>query len=343
MISSFIIVGWITVFVAFIPAYHSFADWWYRFEIVRIRRQWVVHSSSPLASGKSTSTALETSKILLNSLCDLQVLTGTAIVISAAAQLPDISFYHEQIAINLWWFTLNSFWAARIEQFYNETELFSARLTLRRISILISVILGTAFQVKIDRREEKEWDIYNEGHCYLFKDDTSTWPWVAGAILYGLSLLLNIIPFGRPLLKRYETGVDRGQKVLIAWWFSAFHSVDSRLPPFNRKSTRLWPLLDFRLFQKGLSTLSVLLYFLLRETLALWSYGDGFYPLDMIAYIGFAIWNTFDILSLKVLNKQLIVGEQNKFGFGQVFPLVMMAASGFVAFDAVIGTLSFPL
>lgn len=110
-----------------------------------------MHSSSSLASGKFTSTALETSKILLNSLCDLQVLTGTAIVISAAAQLPDISFYHEQIVISLWWFTLNSFWAARIEQFYNETELFNARLTLRRISILVSVILGTAFQVKIDR------------------------------------------------------------------------------------------------------------------------------------------------------------------------------------------------
>jgi hypothetical protein len=80
-----------------------------------------------LGSAENTKTALETSKILLNSLCDLQVLTGTAIVISAAAQLPEISFYHERVAMYLWGLTLNSFWAARTEQFCNDTEVFNAR------------------------------------------------------------------------------------------------------------------------------------------------------------------------------------------------------------------------
>ena len=258
-------------------------------------------------------------------------------MIAAAAQLPEISCYHEQIAMNLWWTTLNSFWAARIEQFYDEAEMFTARVTLRRISIFASVVLGTTFQVVIEEREDSGWDRNAEGRCYLYKDDTSMWPWIVGTALYGLSLLLNIFPLGRPLLEGYARGFDRGQKILNSWCLSTFGGVGSRHSKLSKRSTRARSLLKSQWLQRLLSTVAVILFFLVRQFLALWSYGDGFYHLQTVAYIGFTAWNTFDNVSLKTLNKPLVVGGENKWGFGQVFPVVMIVAIGFVAFDAVLG------
>lgn len=304
----------------------------------------ILHFSSTRAvSEKFPSIAFEASNTLLGSLCDFQVLTGTAIVIAAMAQLPELSFYHEQVAICLWWVTLNSFWAARIDQVYDDAGWFSTRMTLRKIGIFISVVLGVTFQVIINNREERQWQFNEEGRCYLYEDDSSSWPWIVGGALYGLTLLLDILPFARPVVKAYVRKMDRGQKAINGWCLSTFDGAEHTVSIFNGKLANIWRLDESRPLQQALSTVSAIIFFLFRQFLAIWSYGDGFYPLNLIACIGFGIWDTFDVLTLKILNKPLIVGGENKWGFGQVFPVIMVAATVFAAVDAFIGTISFPL
>jgi len=52
----------------------------------------------------------------LDILCDIQVITGTAIMIAGIAQRDSLTFYHQQFVMSYWFLTLNSFWAARSGQ-----------------------------------------------------------------------------------------------------------------------------------------------------------------------------------------------------------------------------------
>src|SRR6266498_3774369 len=87
---------------------------------------------------------------LLDSLCDLQIITGVAIVIAGLVQMPEISYYHEQFVINYWTLTLNSFWAARPRYIYKDDKTRdytkSLRTLIRVVTILLSCVLSVAFQ-----------------------------------------------------------------------------------------------------------------------------------------------------------------------------------------------------
>jgi hypothetical protein len=52
----------------------------------------------------------------LDILCDIQVVTGTAITIAGIARRDFLTFYHQQFVMSYWFLTLNSFWAARSGQ-----------------------------------------------------------------------------------------------------------------------------------------------------------------------------------------------------------------------------------
>jgi hypothetical protein len=54
---------------------------------------------------------------LLEYLCDLQLLTGTAIIIAALVQREALSFYHRAIILDYGWLVFNSFWAARQDEY----------------------------------------------------------------------------------------------------------------------------------------------------------------------------------------------------------------------------------
>jgi hypothetical protein len=77
----------------------------------------------------------------------------------------------------------------------------------------------------------------------------------------------------------------------------------------------------------------VFLYWWVYQWLAVWSYGDGFYPFLWFAYIGFDIWNTFDTVTLVVLNRSLLQSSEYKWSFGQVLPLIMILAIGINVLD----------
>ena len=336
VIISFIVTAWITVLVASVPAFYQLSDW-----LCQIKAKFQQQPSVIITPKNSTPTPLlkETADNLLGSLCDLQIITGIAIVVAGLTQFPDISFYHENLAISYWWSTLNSFWAARIEYTEADFDDISRRVTMRRIGILISVILGLVFQCLITVREERDWDFLGHGACYLLHDNTSSWPWVVGTALYAVSLVFIIVPTTRVWMSGYSIRLDRGQAALLEWQQksiailrSEFHHPasgqhKSPLRGVYRKTICVLVLVA--------STLSVVTYWLLGQSVAIWSYGDGFGPLFIVAYICFLSWDTFDIIDLKVANKALIIGSETSWGFGQVLPMVLMAAIGYAAVDAI--------
>ncbi|KAM7205905.1 hypothetical protein V8F33_000735 [Rhypophila sp. PSN 637] len=77
----------------------------------------------------------------------------------------------------------------------------------------------------------------------------------------------------------------------------------------------------------------LLVVFLLCQWLAIWCYGDGFYPLLWFCYFGFNVWNTISVISLLIMNHPLVDHEEMDWGFGQVLPVVLLLAIVFVTLD----------
>lgn len=83
---------------------------------------------------------------LLSCLCDLQVITGVGIMLSAFAQWHVITYYHEQLVIQYWNLTLNSFWAVRVSYMNYDSADAPWRVGLRRLCVLVSCGLSTVWQ-----------------------------------------------------------------------------------------------------------------------------------------------------------------------------------------------------
>jgi hypothetical protein len=324
---SFIAVSWITIIVAMVPAYDELIhgedglSFWYN--LLRCRRS--LHKSrsnqEELPGSETTQrkrpefpVLLEAAKLLLGILCDLQVITGTAIVMAGFSQIHSISFYHEQLVITYWWMTLNSFWACRPEYMDENTKMDSVRITVRRAITLVSVMLGLAFQGYINHRERNaNWDDEVPGRCYNFSDGTSSWPWVVGGALYAIALLLVISPITRPGVLWYHN-----KSIELQRWLYERCGKEC----FFFMMT--WSLREFIMLV--LTIFGFAFWWGLRVFLSVWSYGDSDYPFFLLFYVGFGVWNTYDALSLRALNRHLIDGDETKWGFGQVLPVVLMAA-----------------
>lgn len=359
VIASFVLVAWITMFVATILAFFDLLEFLSRAK----RWNWRPFTSG---SGESRSlnslrrnahlrrisnsdrTALlhETSSYLLGPLCDLQIVTGLAIVIAGLAQIPTISFYHESLAISYWWLTLNSFWAARIEYMNENTVKYTGRATIRRIGVLVSVGLGLTFQSIINVRESQDWVFLRPEYCYISHDHTSNWVWVVGTSIYAVSLVLIIVPTSRPWVHQYQLFLRHMQGNLVEGWKKCATALQKCcFQPITLHHLSLVPSLlrvMFRMTHLVLYSLCLIIYWLLLQFIAVWSFGDGFYPLLIPAYLGFAIWETFDILDLKLSNRSLIDGQENSWGFGQILPMVLLVTIGYNAFDAFKGKILCP-
>lgn len=352
VILSFILVAWITMFVAIFLAFFdllaflSTAETWRwpsstkNSESRRVDNPRRTAELRRMLNLDRAALLRETASDLLGSLCDLQIVTGLAIVIAGMAQIRTISFYHESLAMNYWWLTLNSFWAARIDYTLTDEVKYTRRVTVRRIGVLVSVILGMVFQSIINVRETHDWFFLRSGYCYVSHDHTSNWPWVAGVSLYGGSLALIIIPGCRPWVGRYLLGVRRMQGQLVKRWKKSAGALEVRyVHPINWSDV-----LDVvsRMASFGLISLCSIVYWLLLQFVAVWSYGDGFYPLLTVGNTGFAIWTTFDILDLKLSNRSLIEGQESSWGFGQTLPVVLLITIGYNALDSFQGRLFVP-
>lgn len=351
IIASFILVSWITLFVALIPAYYDLLEFlnraqewnWHSLTMIHEKRRSTEHlrrTNRLRSTLRSDRTALlrKTAFNMLGSLCDLQIVTGLAIVIAGLAQIPAITFYHESLAMSYWWLTLNSFWAARVDYMDENSNKYAGRATIRRIGVLVSVVLGMAFQCIINVRENREWFFLRSGYCYLYHNNSSSWPWVVGTSIYAVSLSLSIVPATRPWVDSYRSMLRCMQERLIKRWnkssIALQKSYSHPVNGYDLSFVRTFLCIAYRMTIFGSISLCLALFWLLRQFFAAWSSGGGFYPLLIFVYFAFGAWNTYDILDLKLSNRSLIDGQESGWGFGQILPMVLLLTIGFNAVDA---------
>jgi hypothetical protein len=325
IIINFVFTAALTIFLAAIPAFYKFIEWWDLKVDNHIRlgnavapddhrfwRKWFNHQKFwEKVVGK-----------LLDPLCDIQIVTGTAILIAGFAQWKTISFYHEQFVLCYWWLTLNSFWAAEGHGIIKSRDKWCDNL--RRGAIVISIVLFCAFQgLVIVRESDRNWNFLDGRYCYRMKDKsgrTAAIVWLTGASLYGMAMMFSF-------------------RTTTKEWFD-------RLTNFEKWKNYCKEQYDVE--EEGDSTRVKLIFWQLLVRLcwcmslftSLWSYGRTFGPLgllEVIGYFGFSAWSVFDIIDLKLRNKQLLDKSESTWGFGQCLPVVLLALIGFMALEAVRG------
>jgi hypothetical protein len=264
-------------------------------------------------------------QILLDSLCDIQIVTGTAMLIAALVQIESITFYHEQLIYNYWSLTLNSFWAARAGDMDINARSESStagsvkpsiwHIRTRTFAIFCTVFISTVFTTLITLREKRRWDPFSSGYCFLTHDKSSPnaiWLWISGLALYSLYLVL------------YLATARDGR---VGWIDEKFIQLKQNVRErYQNTITGCCPWF--------ISYAPAIFLWLFLQFLAFWSYGDEESLLIVLAYIGVAAWSTYDIIDYKLYNKSLLEDSESAWGFGQVLPVVLLALIALSTFDA---------
>lgn len=356
VITSFILVAWITMFVAGVLAFYQLleflcraTEWHWRSSAttISVNRRSTNHwrritQLRRLLNSERTALLRAAASNLLGPLCDLQIVTGFAIIVAGLTQMPDISFYHESLALSYWSLSLNSFWAARIEYMNENTTKYTRRATQRKIGVLISVVLGLVFQCIVYRRESQDWFFLRPDRCYIYHDNSSNLIWIVGNFIYAISLSLIIMPASRPWVHQYHRFLRHMQASLIEGWKKSATALQTcrysqPVSGYQLSFMRFFLRVMFRMVSFALFSLCLLAYWLFLQFIAIWSYGEGFYPFQVLVYVGFAAWITFDILDLKLSNRPLILGQESSWGFGQILPMVLLVMIGYNGIDALRG------
>lgn len=264
-----------------------------------------------------------TTKTSLDILCDIQVVTSTAICLAGFLQLGTMTFYHQSFVLEYCWLTMNSFWAGRTGRAdQNQESKTEWYYWTRTVAIFIAVTLISVYQALVIPRQAdgRDWNPVESGRCYISHDESAynqQYMWIAGSFFYALYLLLEILSglvgfvCGRPgdgsqtLMEEYSMKIRRKDKKLQErykeWLFWSLNRTDPRqefwLSSYDQP---LQPVITHR-FPKVLHCLlKALLYLPLgiwwagHQFLALWSWGDSESTLLVAAYIGFAAWDTFE-------------------------------------------------
>ena len=168
-------------------------------------------------------------KNTLDILCDVQVVTGTAIMIAGSVQKESLTFYHQQIVINYWFLTLNSFWLARAVIISESGEEDAWHWT-RLVVIFTTSVLSIYYQLATIPRQNDQWDSYNSGYCFISHDRSGYYQvylWLAGLILFaaytffellaGFMAILSSLVAGTTsqnpnLMDRFSKFMDRFEK-----------------------------------------------------------------------------------------------------------------------------------
>lgn len=284
---------------------------------------------------------------MLGSLRDLQAITGAGILIAGLGQLPGLVYYHESLIRCIWNLTLNSLWAAQTKNRNGVKAESDIHDTARGVVVLISVLLSIAFQSWSNIRQWHNWDSEVSGLCYRSHDSSAEWLdwfWVAGLIIFAIHEFVNLSSKVRRKLDKFLTAIDKTVGKIDSTYTKRVNLFTTLLDDISHYGNALnW----LKALSKLINTLSAnlqrlvkFLWFLLGQLLSAWATGHGKYGMETIFYIGFAVWNTFDIIDLKASNKALLEQSRDgsdtetKWKFGQVLSVALLGTLVFNAIDA---------
>ncbi|KAH6714602.1 hypothetical protein BKA61DRAFT_575334 [Leptodontidium sp. MPI-SDFR-AT-0119] len=248
---------------------------------------------------------------VLGPLCDLQAITGAAIVIAGFSQWQTITYYHRELVGSYWYLTSNSFWSARRAYMYDAIESTktpgSGPLIRRTPTSGTSTGMASTGATEISEttteraKANKDWTV---------------WRVCTRRVFIVISVALG-----------------------IAWSTSStileIHGWDERDPSrcynyndatYNNQGKYYNGVILVGLF---VYFVSLLWSFVDRDRKAERKYHGLFKPEEnqREGNLSNSRWNTWDIIMLKVLNEHL-VNNETKIGFGQVLPLVLLAQIG---------------
>ncbi len=78
-------------------------------------------------------------------------------------------------------------------------------------------------------------------------------------------------------------------------------------------------------------------WYLFKHFLSFFCLGDKRHTLEVLAFVGLSVWNTYDIYDLQHSNKDLVEGSEMDMTFGQIFTLVYLGVFMFIVFDSLRG------
>ena len=285
-------------------------------------------------------------KKLLGSLADLQIFTGTAIVVAGLGKLSGgLSFYHAHIVIEYWWLTLNSFWAARAEYSWDGAGGNGAngsglrgdewRLRARRIMAFLCVVMLLVFYAITICREMFQWDSLSSGRCYFaLIPPVASWVVWSCAFFHAIVLLMTLFEGGNKALRKGKDFLRRHRDSMLGCWNETRDAIVTVLEEISADTSKIC---IRQVYDSGRRV--VVLVFLaldlgLVSFCELWVYGAGIYPLGVFWYVFFAFLNTSDLVYIKIHNQDLLYDSENSWGFGQILPVVLLASVGVSALDA---------
>jgi hypothetical protein len=281
---------------------------------------------------------------LLGPLCDLQAVTGTAIVIAGFAQWHSISYYHREFVTSYWYLTSNSFWTARRAYMYESvnshkasvpgistqtaperpvryyestesTEWTTWRVYARRVLITICVALGLAWATSSLIIETQNWNEEDPERCYYYNDVTYT----NEAVFYTGAMLIGLLIYWVLLLFSFWDQEGIASQSYNSWFESIIDRSEMKRY-HHAQASPMWSTKIAAFFWRMVSWALRIL----RGIIAVWSYGKSPSPEFFVLYYVFVSWNTWDIIMLKVSNKPLVDDKETETGFGQVLAIVIL-------------------
>lgn len=280
---------------------------------------------------------------MLGSLRDLQAITGAGILVAGLVQLPGLVYYHQSLISCIWNLTLNSLWAAQTKNRNGANNESDIHDTARGVVVLISVLLSIVFQSWSNFYQWHNWDTEVSGLCYRYHGPSAEWLdwfWVAGLIIFAIHEFITLSSRVRRKLHKFLTTIDKTMVKIDSTYTERVDLFTNFLDEISHYGNTLnW----LKALSKLIYTLSAIfrrlvkfLWFLFGLLVSAWATGHGRYGIETIFYIGFAVWNTFGIIDLKISNKVLIEQSdaENKWSFGQVLSLALLGTLVFNTIDA---------
>lgn len=384
IMASFFFLAWLSVLLAIIPAFYGLIRSWRRSRppyrilkfvghVLQLRSQEEQPDAAPTTDSRNSvlsATTVDFTKPspifpphqathpptsddpplvdfcrkLLYPICDIQIITGLAILITGLIAYPTgkLTFYNEQFVVNYWWLTLNSLWVSRIDYTTSSPMYNSLRYDIRRFTILASVIMSCVFQGLVAVREANEWDPTVPGHCYVSSDlggadYGQNLFWLAGTAIYGLILVFTLTSWSRQWLDRNVTSrLEPSLSAMSVWvsesWF-AIHQYRQSQDRLHHSHIRRFLTISWMLCRTASYAIAWITWWLVVQFLSIWSSGNGSFIIELVVYSVFAGFLTWWLIFLRVQNKTLVTGGQDRWTFASTLSVAVVGFAVFFAAD----------
>lgn len=355
---SYIVIAGVTTIAATVSIYTkyslrgSFTSWISAEQRKQAKLQVDLRDITEFPHWRRRAQLYEFSTCALRPLRDLQLFSGSCIIIAGLVQLDTISLYHLDLVCNYWLLTFNSLWAAQTLSPERQTprsrirEWIYDRGNLIRSFTLVAVAIAIYVQSVYIMRLRDQWDPLAAGRCFRYADNSawwSLWLWIAGLCCYEVAVMLSFTSVTEGWVDKISSNLSKGERRSISTCRTLLELlVSERKPPSRPGASALEKLLGvakstvstlYNLARLVIAAMLQIIFWSTRLFLAIVAIGDGNLHLAMLFYIAFCGWSAGNAIQDKRLNRELVQSE-TRWGFGQVVPMVLLLSLGAVFVDA---------